>query len=129
MSTATRLLMAAALLTASAAPALASDHLASPETVQGRLSGASSARAADLSRVEDALSSPQAARAAATLGLDVRHVRSAAATLGDAELRDLAARAAALDRDPRSGLSHDVDQLLVIFLIVAIVVLVIKAVD
>lgn len=129
MSTTTRLLMATALLTTSAAVAFAGDHLASSETVQGRLLRASSARVADLSRVEGALSSPQAARAAVSLGLDVRRVRSAAATLSDAELRDLAGRAAALDRDPRSGLSHDVDQLLVIFLIVAIVILVIKAVD
>jgi Flp pilus assembly protein TadB len=129
MATTTRLLLATALLTASGVFAFASDHLASPEAVQGRLSGTSSARAADLSRVEGALSSPQAARAAASFGVDVRQVRSAVATLSDAELRDLAERAAALDRDPRAGLSHDVDQLLVIFLIVAIVILVIKAID
>jgi hypothetical protein len=79
--------------------------------------------------VESALSSPQAARAAATVGLDIHQVRSAAASLTDAELRDLAARASALEADPASGLSHDVDELLVIFLIVAIVILVIKAVD
>jgi hypothetical protein len=51
------------------------------------------------------------------------------AALSDTELRDLAARAQALEQDPVAGLSSDVNQLLIIFLIVAIVILVLQAVD
>jgi hypothetical protein len=56
-------------------------------------------------------------------------VSRALATLSDAELRDLAVRARALEQDPAAGLSSDVNQLLIIFLIVAIVILVLQAVD
>ena len=129
MRTACRLLMASALLGVSGPTAFAGSHLASPESVQGRLAATSEVRAANLARVEAALSTPRAAQAAAAMGVEIARVRAAAGTLDDVELRDLAARAAGLDKDPRAGLSHDVDELLVIFLIVAIVILVIKAVD
>ncbi len=118
------------VLLAAGGPLMAgSNHLVSPELAQERIAGASEARGADLARVESALSTPQAARTAASMGVDIRGVRSAATTLTDAELHDLAARSSALDVDPASGLTHDVDELLVIFLVVAIVILVIKAVD
>jgi hypothetical protein len=116
------------LLTASG-PLMAGDHLVPPDLVAARTARASEARGADLARLESALSTPQAARTAASVGVDIRQVRNAAATLTDAELHDLAARTSVLDVDPASGLTHDVDELLVIFLIVAIVILVIKAVD
>ena len=74
------------------------------------------------------LSTAEARRASSALGVDIRQVQGAAAALTDRELRDLAVRASALDADPAAGLSRDVDQLLVVFLIVAIVILVIKAV-
>jgi len=77
--------------------------------------------------LQGALSSPQAGAAANALGVDIVAVRAAAPSLSDSELRDLAARAAALDRDPAAGLSSDVNRLLIIFLIVAIVLLLIKA--
>lgn len=129
MRIATRLLTAA-FLAASGPVAFAGEHLVSGDAARGRLTEAASARAADLSTIDAALSRPEAARAAASLGVDVQRVQRAAATLSDAELRDLATRAASLSQeDPRAGLTHDVDELLVIFLIVAIVVLVIKAVD
>ena len=62
------------------------------------------------------------------MGVDLPTLKGAAASLSGDELRDLAARASALGTDPAAGLSRDVDQLLVVFLIVAIVILVIKAV-
>jgi hypothetical protein len=124
-----RLLVASALVALSGTVTFASDHLASPDAVQGRLLAASEARGADLASVDEVLSSPRAGRAAAAVGVDIARVRAAATTLSDAELRDLATRASAIGQDPRSGLSHDVDELLVIFLIVAIVILVIKAID
>jgi hypothetical protein len=118
------------ILLAAGGPLLADGgHLVSPELARERIVSASEARGADLARVEMALSTPLAARTAASIGVDIHEVRSAAATLSGTELRDLAARSSALGVDPTSGLTHDVDELLVIFLIVAIVILVIKAVD
>jgi hypothetical protein len=109
--------------------AFSDDHLVSRDETSARLAAAADVRRADLAAVEDLLSSREAVTAAASLHADLRQVRSAAATLSDAELRDLATRAEALRSDPPAGLSRDVEQLLVVFLIVAIVILVIKAVD
>jgi hypothetical protein len=106
----------------------ADDHLMSPDAAASQLRAAALARQADLGTVEKVLSTPEARRASSALGVDIRQVKGAASTLTDRELRDLAARASALDADPAAGLSRDVDQLLVVFLIVAIVILVIKAV-
>ena len=101
---------------------------------QGRVvedgNGVGGKRQGDLAFVDRVLSSPQAAAAARSVGADLDAVRRAAPTLTDAELREIAARAAALDRDPVAGVSDsDIRWLLYIFLIVAIVILVIKAVD
>jgi hypothetical protein len=110
--------------------ALAGEHLATEATVQARLAEAGAARQGDLALVDRVLSSPQAAAAARSVGADLDAVRRAAPTLTDAELREVAARAAALDQDPVAGVSDsDIRWLLYIFLIVAIVILVIKAVD
>lgn len=110
--------------------ALAGEHLVTEAAAQARLAEAEAARQGDLARVDRVLSSPQAAAAARSVGADLDAVRRAAPTLTDAELREVAARAAALDQDPVAGVSdHDIRWLLYIFLIVAIVILVIKAVD
>lgn len=108
--------------------AFADDHLVSPDAAASQLRAAALTRRADLGSIERALSTPEARRASSALGVDIREVKGAASTLTDGELRDLAVRASALDADPAAGLSRDVDQLLVVFLIVAIVILVIKAV-
>ncbi|MFI5183670.1 MAG: hypothetical protein ACHQNV_04670 [Vicinamibacteria bacterium] len=108
--------------------AIAGDHLVPAEAAGAALRGAAAARQADLAALDRFLSTPEATRVASSLGVDPRQLRGASATLSDGELGDLATRAAALETDPAAGLSHDVDELLVIFLIVAIVILVIKAV-
>ncbi len=120
-------LAAVVLLVACAAPA--EEHLVSPEAASARLAKAAAARAHDQATLETVLATPAASRAAASVGADLAVVRDAVATLSDGELRDLARRAEALRTDPVAGLDHDVEQLLVVFLIVAIVILVIKAVD
>ncbi|HEY7508696.1 MAG TPA: hypothetical protein VIG50_00500 [Vicinamibacteria bacterium] len=114
---------------ATAVPATASDHLVAPDTAQQRLREAAAARERDHALVAGALASPHAEAAAARAGVDLDRVRAAAATLSDDELRDLAARAAALQTDPVAALDHDIKTLLTIFLIVAIVILVLQAVD
>jgi hypothetical protein len=127
-----KMLGAVALVTAlvGGERAVAQDHLVTPQAAQERLADAEAARQRDLARLEGALSSPEAAAAAKAAGADLDAVRRAAPLLSDAELRDLAARAAALDADPAAGISdHDLRWLLYIFLIVAIVILVLQAVD
>jgi pyruvate/2-oxoglutarate dehydrogenase complex dihydrolipoamide acyltransferase (E2) component len=116
-----------ALLLASG-PAWAENHLVSQAAADARLAAAAQAGSAERAALGRVLATPAAERTAARLGVDIRDVRAAAATLTDAETRDLARRATALRTDPAAGLSHDVDHLLVVFLIVAIVVLVLKAV-
>jgi hypothetical protein len=116
----------ASLLLAGAASA--DDHLVPAETAGAELRTAAASRQANLAALDRFLSTAEAGRAATSLGVDLRQLKSGPAALSDAELRDLAARASALGTDPPAGLSHDVDQLLVVFLIVAIVILVIKAV-
>ena len=110
--------------------ALAQEHLVSEAAAQGRLAEAEAVRQGDLALVERVLSSPQAATAARSVGADLDAVRRATPTLTDAELREVAARAEALGQDPVAGVSdNDIRWLLYIFLIVAIVILVLQAVD
>jgi hypothetical protein len=108
-------------------PGRAEEHVVSRRVIDVRLAEERDSRSRDLMILQGALSSPQAGAAANALGVDIVAVRAAAPSLSDSELRDLAARAAALDRDPAAGLSSDVNRLLIIFLIVAIVLLLIKA--
>jgi hypothetical protein len=118
-----------ALASFMAGQAMAADHVVSPEAAQQQLQDASAARERSLATLDHALSSPEAARAAASVGADTAALRSALPTLSDAEIADLAQRAAALDTDPVAGLDQDIRTLLIIFLIVAIVILVLQAVD
>ncbi len=117
------------LLVGATLPCRAAEHLVSPDLAQQRLAQQAQGRAADLDRVQELLASPEAAATAERLHVDLARAQAGAAVLGDSELRDLAQRARALDRDPAAGLDSDVRQLLVIFLIVAIVILVLQAVD
>ncbi|PYQ17360.1 MAG: hypothetical protein DMF80_01060 [Acidobacteria bacterium] len=110
-------------------PAFAQDHLLTRETAQARLIAAAAERRQQLEAVDRVLASPVAARAASSMGVDIAAVRSTVPALSDAELADLSVRAAALEADPVAGLDHDIKLLLEIFLIVAIVLIVIKAVD
>lgn len=122
-------LLSLTLLVGVALPCRAAEHLVSTDLAQQRLAQQAQGRAADLDRVQELLSSPAAVETAGRLHVDLARVQAGTATLGDGELRDLAQRARALDGDPAAGLDSDIRQLLVIFLIVAIVILVLQAVD
>jgi hypothetical protein len=122
-------LAVALIATSAVTPARAQQHLVSPEAAQARLSEAAAERARQLAVVDAVLASPEAAAAAASLGQDTGRLRAAVPALSDGELRDLAARAEALQADPVAGLDSDIRQLLIIFLIVAIVILVLQAID
>jgi hypothetical protein len=118
-----------ALAAALVAAAPASAHIVTPREAQERLVQKSAARQDDQAAVDRLLSSPQAEAAAAAVGADLGRVRAAVATLSDEELSDVAARAAALQADPVAALDSDIRTLLMVFLIVAIVILVLQAVD
>ena len=96
-----------ALLTAmtlvSADRAFAQEHLATPDLAQQRLADAAARRESDLATVRTAFAKPEAARAAAVIGVDLASVQSRLGTLHDGELHELATRAAALDSDPVAG--------------------------
>ena len=97
-------LAAIAVLGMFAAPAAwAEDHLVTAEAAQQRLLDASAARAQDLASVDAFVASAEGQAALGTLGLDAGTVRGALGTLGDDELAQIAARAAALQADPVAG--------------------------
>jgi hypothetical protein len=112
-----------------ATPVGAAEHVVSRLDVAARLAEARTLRQADLSSVDALLATPAAVTAAARAGLDVARVRAAVGALDDAELHELAVRASALRSDPTAGLDRDIHDLLVLFLIIAIVVLVLQAVN
>jgi hypothetical protein len=108
---------------------LGAAELVSQQEMRSALRAAASQRSTDIETIDAVLVSPAVREEAKRLGANVNDLRTALPTLNDAELRDLAARAEALKSDPTAGLSSDANDLLVIFLIVAIVILVLKAVD
>lgn len=124
-----RWFLALAAVACAAVPVAAADHLMTQAQAEARLEAAAAERAADLATLGRLLASPAAERGVGALGQEPRSLRLALATLSDAELDDLASRAEALESDPVAGLSGDVNQLLIIFLIVAIVILVLQAVN
>jgi hypothetical protein len=110
--------------------AFTEEHVVTAQAAQARLAEAEAGRQADLATLDRVLSSSEAAAAAKTVGADLGDLRRVAPTMSDSELRDLAVRAAALESDPVAGVTdHDLRWLLYVFLLVAIVILVIKAVD
>ena len=121
---------AAAILSLSAVPSVAGDHIVAPDAVQARLAQAADQRAQDLATVQDALSTPLARDAAASVGADLDRVRAGVGTLSNAELSDLAARASALQGDPVAGaMSRNMRLLVMAALILLIIVLILAIVD
>jgi hypothetical protein len=111
-----------------AAPAFAQDHLLGRDTAQARLAAGTEERRHELDAVDRVLATPEAARAASSVGVDIAALRAAVPALSEGELADLSLRVAALESDPVAGLDHDIKLLLEIFLIVAIVILVLRAI-
>ena len=83
-----------------AAPQLRRFPSGHPRAGSAATADASAARASDLATVQTAFSSPEATRAATALGVDLAATSARLGTLDDAELHDLAVRAAALQSDP-----------------------------
>jgi len=89
-------------------PLTAQEHLVSPELLRGRLSEATEQRAEDLAALALTLSGSH-------VDVDVL-----AATLTDAELHDVAQRAARLQADPRAGTSGWIKWPLIVFAVVGV---------
>ena len=123
------LAVAAAILVFPAATTFAGDHVATSDVVQSRLEGAAVQRAQDTAAVQEVLSTPLAAEAASSVGADLGRVRAGVATLSDAELSDLAARASLLQSDPVAGMDRTMRLLVMIGLILVIIILVLAIVD
>ena len=67
--------------------------------------------------MDEVLATPLAREAASSVGANVDQMRAAVPSLSDAELADLAARAAALEADPVAGMDRQMRLLLMIALI------------
>jgi hypothetical protein len=104
------------------------EHLVTPQKLQDALAARGARRQRDLAEVDRLLSSETANRLASQAGHDLGRLREALPVLQDAELHDLAMRASRLETDPTAGLTHDVEELLIIFLIVGLLIIIIKSV-
>ena len=100
-------------------PIFAGDHLLTRNDVAARLEAARAERATNQLTIDRLLAGSLAAQVARERGLDIGQLRTAAATLSDEELRDLAVRADALETDPVAGSAKKI----VIIVIVVVVVL------
>jgi len=78
-------------------------HLVTPDVAQARLLEAGAERERNLATVESLLASPEGAAGLKMVGVTEARVRGSLPTLSDAELQDVAARAAALQADPVAG--------------------------
>ena len=119
---------AAALLSLPAGSVAAADHIATPEAVQSRLSEATAQRAQHVAMVQEALSTPIAQEAAASVGADLDRLRAGVVTLSDAELSDLAARASVLQGDPVAGALTSTQRMLVTIGLVLVVIILLLAI-
>ena len=106
----------------------ADNHLVSPNAMTSRLAASADSREQDLATLDRLLTTTAAGSAAASLGTDAGRLRAGLAALDDGEARDLAARAAALGLDPAAGHDWDTNDVLTVFLVVAIVILILGAV-
>lgn len=120
--------LALTLMTVALAAPAGADHLVGPDVSRARLEEARSVRSDDLARVDALLASPEAARVTAKLGVSPERARAGLATLTDAELRELSARAQALESDPSAGRIGGQRDIIIVVLVVLIVLLVLKAV-
>jgi hypothetical protein len=78
-------------------------HLVTPDVAQARLLEAGAERERNLATVEAFLASPEGHAGLGAAGVTEALVRGSLPTLSDAELQDVAARAAALQTDPVAG--------------------------
>jgi hypothetical protein len=85
------------------------DHLVPVSGIRGALFEAAAARDRDLSKLQGLLATPVAVETARRMGVTEAQVSAGVAALGDADLHDLAQRAASLQTDPVAGQTYAPD--------------------
>lgn len=100
-------------------------HLVTPDLAQARLLDAGAEREQNLATVEAFLASPEGQAGLGAVGVTSARVRGSLPTLSNAELRDVAARAAALQTDPVAGAMTHRQWIWIIAAAAAIVLLII----
>lgn len=108
-------------------PGLRAQHVVRPEDVHKELVTATERRTLNRQKVNDLFSSEAAEKAMKGAGMDPGQVKTAVATLSDAELARLAARSDKLREDFAAGRISDRD-LIIILVVLAVVILIIVAV-
>ena len=105
----------------------AQDHVVSPAELQKDVQAVSAARQRSLAQIDSLLSSQQGQKALETVHVSYQQVQKAVASLDDADLARLAARAQLAQNNFAAGRISDRD-LIIILLGVVVVVLIIVAV-
>ena len=108
-------------------PSLRAQHVVSPTDIQKELVNATEARTQNREKVSEMFSSKAAEKALKGAGINPGQVKTAVATLSDAELAQLAARSDKLRDDFAAGRLSDRDLLLIVVAI-AVIILIIVAV-
>lgn len=124
-----RLVTACILSTVFAVPQslMAQAHVVSPSEMQSQVVASSQVRQQNIEKVRSLFSSAEAERALQSSHISAEKVKAAVATLDDADLAQLAARADKAQHDMAAGSFSNRD-LLILIIGVAVVVLIIVAV-
>jgi hypothetical protein len=105
----------------------AQDHVVSPAELQKDVQAVSAARQRSLAQIDSLLSSQQGQKALETVHVSYQQVQKAVASLDDADLARLAARAQLAQNNFAAGRISDRD-LIIILIGVVVIVLIIVAV-
>jgi hypothetical protein len=113
------------VMLAAAPSASAQTHVVSPAALHQQVVDAGRARAANMEKLSQFLTSPQADQAVGRAHMDPAQVRAAVSTLSDQELAQLSARAAQAQRDFAAGDLSDRDLLLILVGIAALILIIV----
>ena len=108
-------------------PSLRAQHVVSPTDIHKELVTATEARTRNREKVSELFASKAAEKALKGAGMDAGQVKTAVATLSDAELAQLAARSDKLRDDFAAGKISNRD-LLIIIVVIAVIILIVVAV-
>jgi len=108
-------------------PSLRAQHVVLPTDLHKELVNATETRTRNREKVSELFSSKEAQHALKGAGMDPGQVKTAVATLSDAELAQLAARSDRLREDFAAGKISNRD-LLIIIVAIAVIILIIVAV-
>lgn len=108
-------------------PSLRAQHVVRPTDIHKELVNATETRTKNREKVNELFSSEAAEKALKGAGMDPGQVKTAVATLSDAELAQLAARSDKLRDDFAAGAFSN-RELLIIIVVIAAVILIIVAV-